>query len=176
MSVLFLRGFFCKIFWTLLGYTVAKAPTSPRNSTWFTRPLLLVRGWGLGTRLQLQIALNSHLRGWGPKVERGVMWLTHMTMIWWCNLKSYHTHASRVVTYVAVPDRTSTLQDKQTAHVQKEKQETQIESLPAQVHQLAATLQVFTPPPVFTMTNFKQHKKDSHIGGYKNRQVNMMIT
>ena len=35
----------------LLGYNVAKAPTSPRNSTWFTRPFLLVRGWGLGTRL-----------------------------------------------------------------------------------------------------------------------------
>ena len=26
-------------------------PISPRNSTWFTRPFLLVRGWGLGTRL-----------------------------------------------------------------------------------------------------------------------------
>ena len=29
----------------LLGYTVAKAPASPRNSTWFTRPFLLVRGY-----------------------------------------------------------------------------------------------------------------------------------
>ena len=28
-----------------------KVCTSPRNSTWFTRPFLLVRGWGLGTRL-----------------------------------------------------------------------------------------------------------------------------
>jgi len=35
----------------LLGYNVAKASASPRNSTWFTRPFLLVRGWGLGTRL-----------------------------------------------------------------------------------------------------------------------------
>ena len=71
----------------------------------------------------------------------------------------------------------STLQEKQTEQVQKEQQETQIETLAAQVHQLAAMLQVFTPPPVFTMTNFKQHKKDddqwfsppfySHIGGYK---------
>ena len=26
---------------------------SPRNSTWFTRLFLLVRGWGLGTRLSL---------------------------------------------------------------------------------------------------------------------------
>ena len=27
-------------FWTLLGYTVARACASPRNSTWFTRPFL----------------------------------------------------------------------------------------------------------------------------------------
>ena len=39
------------IFRKLLGYTVAKAPASPRNLTWFTRQFLLVRGWGLGTRL-----------------------------------------------------------------------------------------------------------------------------
>ena len=42
---------FCKIFWTLLGYTVTKAPANPRNSTWFTRSFLLVIGRGLGTRL-----------------------------------------------------------------------------------------------------------------------------
>ena len=36
--------------WALLGYTVRKAP-SPGNLTWFTKPFLLVRGWGLGTRL-----------------------------------------------------------------------------------------------------------------------------
>ena len=36
----------------LLGYNVAKAPGSPRNLTWFTRPFLLVRGWGLWTRLE----------------------------------------------------------------------------------------------------------------------------
>ena len=50
-----IRTFFeragCKIFLTLLGYIVAKVCTSPRNSTWLTRPFLLVRGWGLGTRL-----------------------------------------------------------------------------------------------------------------------------
>ena len=39
------------MFWSLLGYIVTKACTSPRNSTWFTRPFLLVRGLGLGTRL-----------------------------------------------------------------------------------------------------------------------------
>ena len=36
-----------KIFWLHCHKTLA----SPRNSTWFTRPFLLVRGWGLGTRL-----------------------------------------------------------------------------------------------------------------------------
>ena len=40
-----------KMFCSLLGYIVAKVCASPRNSTWFTRPFLLVRGWGLGTRL-----------------------------------------------------------------------------------------------------------------------------
>ena len=40
-----------KMFWTLLGYNVANVCASPRNSTSFTRPFLLVRGWGLGTRL-----------------------------------------------------------------------------------------------------------------------------
>ena len=30
-----------------------KACTSPRNLTWFTKPFLLMRGWGLGTRLKL---------------------------------------------------------------------------------------------------------------------------
>ena len=39
---------FRKMFWRLLGYTVAKAYASPRTLTWFTRPFLLVRGWGLG--------------------------------------------------------------------------------------------------------------------------------
>ena len=47
----FFEQVFRKIFWTLLGYTVTKAPASPRNLTWSTRPFLLVRGWGLGTRL-----------------------------------------------------------------------------------------------------------------------------
>ena len=35
----------------LLGYTVAKAWTNPKNSTWFTGAFLLVRELGLGTRL-----------------------------------------------------------------------------------------------------------------------------
>ena len=34
------------MFWTLLGCTVTKSWASPRNSTWFTRPFLLVRGAG----------------------------------------------------------------------------------------------------------------------------------
>ena len=51
----------CKML-LLLGYIVAKACTSPRNSTWFTRPFLLVRGWGLGTRLPLHSQQDTH---WG---------------------------------------------------------------------------------------------------------------
>ena len=45
------------MFLTLLGYTVAKA--CPRNSTWFTRSFLLVRGWGLGTRPVKNHSMNS---------------------------------------------------------------------------------------------------------------------
>ena len=37
---------------TKASYTVTKAHTSPRNSTWFTRPFLLVRGWDQGMRLE----------------------------------------------------------------------------------------------------------------------------
>ena len=49
----FFEWVFRKMFWTLLDYTVAKVYTTPRNSTRFTRPFLLLRarGWGLGTRL-----------------------------------------------------------------------------------------------------------------------------
>ena len=44
----FFEWVFHKIFWTLLGYTVTKAPASPRNLTWFTRPFLSWEGgvWG----------------------------------------------------------------------------------------------------------------------------------
>ena len=31
----------------LLGDTVTMVCTTPRNLTWFTRPFLLMRGWGL---------------------------------------------------------------------------------------------------------------------------------
>ena len=51
-----------KIFLTLLGYNVAKGCASPRNSTWFTRPFLLVRGWGLGTRLDESLTRLSPTR------------------------------------------------------------------------------------------------------------------
>ena len=43
--------FWSKMFWTLLGYTLAKPCTNPNNLTWFTRPFLLVGEWGLGMRL-----------------------------------------------------------------------------------------------------------------------------
>ena len=50
-----------KIFRSLLGYIVAKVCASPnsRNSTWFTRPVLLVRGWGLGMRLPMAYLKTS---------------------------------------------------------------------------------------------------------------------
>ena len=59
-----------------------------------------------------------------------------------------------------------------------EQQEKQIRALTSQVHLLKTTLQsVFIPPPIFTMSNFKQHKNDkdrwfsppfnSHFLGYK---------
>ena len=35
------------------NYTVAKAFNSPKNLTWFTRLFLFVRGWGLGTRVDV---------------------------------------------------------------------------------------------------------------------------
>ena len=76
-----------------------------------------------------------------------------------------------------------------TQQEKNKQQEKQIEMLTAQVYLLTTALQhsslkyhpsspsAFLPPPVFTMTNFKQHKKDddqwfsppfySHIGGYK---------
>ena len=45
-----------RMFLMLLGYTVTKA--CPRNSTWFIRPFLLVRGQGLGTRPLLTLPLS----------------------------------------------------------------------------------------------------------------------
>ena len=48
----------------LLGYTVTKVPASPRNSTWFTILFLLVRGWGLGTRL-----IPHSLTAWHSRQE-----------------------------------------------------------------------------------------------------------
>ena len=44
----------------VLGYSVTKACASPRNSTWFTNPLLIVRGWGLGTRLIRALQALNH--------------------------------------------------------------------------------------------------------------------
>ena len=46
-----------KMFWSLLGYIVAKVSASLRYLTWFTRPFLLVRGWGLGSRLSFSPAV-----------------------------------------------------------------------------------------------------------------------
>ena len=51
-----------RIFLTLLGYMSQKACAIPRNWTWFTRPFLLVRGWGLGTRLGEAVFLPNPMR------------------------------------------------------------------------------------------------------------------
>ena len=56
----FFEQVFHEMFWTLLGYTAAKAHAIPRNLTWFTRQFLLVRVWGLGTRLIADFCVNSH--------------------------------------------------------------------------------------------------------------------
>ena len=53
-----------KMFWTLLGDTVAKVCASPRNSTWSTRPFLLRRGWGLWTRLYQTYDRNAAVGLW----------------------------------------------------------------------------------------------------------------
>ena len=45
----------------VVGDTVAKVCASPRNSTQFTRPFLLVRGKGLGTRLQATMHYLLHM-------------------------------------------------------------------------------------------------------------------
>ena len=82
--------------------------------------------------------------------------------------------------------RHAKLQEKQIKQQEKqiEQQEMRIEQLEKKMGVFAAefnlrssALQVFIPPPVFTMTNFEQHKMDddqwfsppfySHIGGYK---------
>ena len=74
----------CKMLWTLLGCTSCKTYASPRNSTSFTRPFFLIRGWGLGTRLgnkwTLQLQCKTHNR-WDKGTEcelcRGV-YVYHM--------------------------------------------------------------------------------------------------
>ena len=78
---------FRKAFWMLLGYTVAKAPTNPRNSIWFTKLFLLVRGWGLGTRLvtkQLGYSRSRHMTN-----KMAQKWLTLIGICSFC-LLSFH--------------------------------------------------------------------------------------
>jgi len=61
----------------MLGYTVAKVCTSPRNSTWFTRQFLLVRGWGLKTRLLLQWHRKHIMTGSARPWMRNYVWTLH---------------------------------------------------------------------------------------------------
>ena len=69
----------------LLGYNVAKAPASPRNSTWFTTLFLLVRGWGLGTRLAH--CTHTHMQA-TPTTHA----LTYSHMPFTCTPCAHHTH------------------------------------------------------------------------------------
>ena len=61
----------CKMLWILPGDTVAKVCNSPRKLTWFTRPFLLVRRWGLGMRL----STNNLLCSW---LLCNCWWTTHV--------------------------------------------------------------------------------------------------
>ena len=89
----------------LLGYTVAKPPTSPRDSTWFTRPFLLVRGWGLETRLA---------KGLGKRIDIFVT-ITTMAVQGLKNLKATSTNNSITLLF------TKRLKKKQTEHKQDER-------------------------------------------------------
>ena len=56
VSIYFFERVVRTMFWMFLGLqvtAVTKVCASPGNLTWFTRPFLLVRGWGLVTRLTL---------------------------------------------------------------------------------------------------------------------------
>ena len=69
-----------KMFWSLLGYIVTKVCASPRNLTWFTRPFLLVRGWGLGTRLGQYVAksLQGGAHAPPPPLPAPMIGIVHM--------------------------------------------------------------------------------------------------
>jgi len=61
---------------------------SPRNSTWFTRPFLHVRGWGLGTRLKLEQAREDSMTQddfaniqWGSLSTRGTLELWNQKLV-----------------------------------------------------------------------------------------------
>ena len=62
-----------KMIWTLLNDTVTKVCASPRNSTWFTRPFLLMRGWGLQMRLHPTIL---DFAGRGNSLVNCLYWIT----------------------------------------------------------------------------------------------------
>ena len=107
---------------------------------------------------------------------------------------SVNAHLHMLATHAKLQETQIEKQEKllSTQQEKSKKQEKQIEMLTAQVYLLTTALQhssleyhplnnpspsVFLPPPAFTMTNFKQHRKDedrwfsppfySHIGGYK---------
>ena len=72
-----------KIFWSLLGYIVAKACASPRKLTWFTRQFLLIRGWSLGTRL-LTVQSGGCAYSFKPRLSiNSRFWQSCEEKSWW---------------------------------------------------------------------------------------------
>ena len=79
-----------------VGYNVAKVPVRPKTLTWvFTRPFLLVRGWGLETRLK--------------KREGSTQYTKHHTVCW-IQVAGYVHHSSpdllkkgKVLLFVLIP-------------------------------------------------------------------------
>ena len=106
---------------------------------------------------------------------------------------SVKAHLQLVAAHARLQEKQIEKQEKLLSTQQKKnkQQEKQVETLTAQVYLLTTALKhssskyhplnnppsVFIPPPIFTLTNFEQHKKDddewfsppfySHIGGYK---------
>ena len=82
-----------QMFWSLLGYIVAKACTSQRNLTWFTRPFLLVRGWGLGMRPSWMRLVPSFSFSWGGAwLGRRLMKPHWSNSRWWAVTLMVSTH------------------------------------------------------------------------------------
>ena len=81
----------------LLRYTVVKLCASPRNSTWFTRPFSLLRGWGLWTRLSEQTLFWGFWE-YSSKCEQEL--LPHVNLIIFSAFFSVHINCGFLDSYV----------------------------------------------------------------------------